>query len=689
MDLRKIVLSAFKSGKIENKTQKEIITTLHLSPHYKKPLTAVIKKLSDERLIIKSPNGKYCTPERAGVFCATVKANAGGYAFLIPDGYAEREHDYFVPAKHLNGALNKDKVLALPHGKGDEAMVLKVLERGVTKISGIIERRYGDYKLLPDDRAYKGKIVIPPPLLNGAHEGDKVLVEITKQYEGFANAKVLQVLGESGELLTEEAAIIATAELNTEFPDYVIQTAQKVSEQEITLDQRRDLRNLLTLTIDGVDTRDIDDAISLENLPSGVRLGVHIADVSHYVKLSGCIEKEAYERGTSVYFPDRVLPMLPPSLSNGACSLNEGEDRYALTCFMTFNEEGEKVDYEICESVIKSNARLNYDQVTALLDGADNNNLSPQIIDTLKDMASLCLKLEEKRKANGEITLDVKDAHIYVDEQGEIVIPEYERALSHRMIEQFMVSANESVADFAAKRGAPFLYRVHEKPTAEKVNLLYGFAKELGVKISNIPEEPTPKDYQKLLTAVEDMPFAPVVNKVMLRSMQKARYCENNLGHFGLASKCYCHFTSPIRRYPDLFVHRVLKAIMHGESNLLEKYATLAPSAALAASKKERIAESTERSVDDLYKVEYMQKHIGEQFDAVISGVIESGVFAELANTIEGFIPIELLPDDYYVHFPERFLLKGRRHAFKLGDEVKVIVIGCDLCARRIQFSLV
>lgn len=689
MDLRKIVLSAFKSGKIENKTQNEIIATLRLSPSYRKPLKAVIKKLADERLIIKSPNGKYSTPEKAGVFTATVKANAGGYAFLIPDGYAEREHDYFVPAKRLNGALNKDKVLAVPCGKGDEAIVLKVLERGLTKISGILQRSYGDYRLIPDDRAYKGKIVIPPSLLNGASEGDKVLTEITKQYESFANAKVLQVLGKSGELLTEEAAIIATAELNTEFPDYVLETAKKVSEEKIVLGDRRDLRNLLTFTIDGEDTRDIDDAISLEEVDGGVRLGVHIADVSHYVKLKGCIDKEAYERGTSVYFPDRVLPMLPPALSNGACSLNEGEQRYAFTCFMTFDANGEKLGYELCESVIKSDARLTYDQVTAVLDDKNDGNLSPEIKQTLKAMAKLCLALEERRKRNGEISLDVKEAHIYLDERGEIVVPDYERALSHRMIEQFMVAANESVADFAERKGAPFLYRVHEKPTAEKAALLFGFAKGLGVNVNAAPEEVTPKDYQRLLSLTEGKPYAPVVNKVALRSMQKARYSKENLGHFGLASNCYCHFTSPIRRYPDLFVHRVLKALLHGENELLDKYAQIAEKAAKDTSEKERIAETAERNVDDLYVTAYMQKHVGSTFAACVSGVIESGIFAELPNTIEGFVPIDLLPDDYYVLFPERFLLKGRRHAFKLGDQINVKVVGCDLCARRIQFSLV
>ena len=690
MDLRKTILSAFKSGKLENKTQNEIIAAMHLPPSYKKPAKAVIKKLASEGLIIKVDGGKYLSPDRAGAFCATVKANAGGYAFLIPDGYKEREHDYFVPAKRLNGALDKDKVLAIPVGRGDEAMILKVIERGRLSVTGRLIKGRGNYFVLPDDRAFNADVLIPRSLLSGAEEGDKVLAEITAHNHDFINGKIIKVLGVDGDFMTEEEAIIASAELNTAFPPYVIETAEKVAGEKVILGERVDLRGLLTVTIDGVDTRDIDDAVSLEIVDDKYRLGVHIADVSHYVKYNGCIDKEAYERGTSVYFPDRVLPMLPKSLSNGACSLNEGEDRYAMSCFMTFDKEGKKLNYEIFESVINSNRRLTYDEVTAVVERGEDGIVTPEIAEMLKAMGELCLKLEALREKDGEVSLDVKEAHIYVDERGEIVIPDYERALSHRLIEQFMVSANESVAEFALKKNAPFLYRIHEKPSPEKVNLLYGFLKELGVNAKGNSEEATPKDFQKILHLIEDKPYAAVVNKVMLRSMQKARYCEENLGHFGLASKCYCHFTSPIRRYPDLFIHRVLKALLHGQDEgQLNRYSAIAKAAATDTSEKERKAEQAERDVDDLYKLEYMRGRIGEQFDAVISGVIESGVFAELPNTVEGFIRVDLLPDDYYDYFPEKFLLKGRRHVFKLGDSVKVEVVGCDLCSRRIQFALV
>lgn len=690
MDLRKTILSAFKSGKLENKTQNEIISALRLPPSYKKPAKAVIKNLASEGLIIKVDGGKYLSPERAGAFCATVKANAGGYAFLIPEGYLEREHDYFVPAKRLNGALDKDKVLAIPYGRGDEAMILKVIERGRHTVTGRLVRGRGNYFVVPDDRAYGADVLIPRSLLGEACEGDKVLAEITAHNHDFVNGKVVKVLGVDGDFMAEEEAIIASAELNTDFPPYVIETADKVASEKVVLGDRVDLRELLTVTIDGVDTRDIDDAVSLEIVDGNYRLGVHIADVSHYVKYNGCIDKEAYERGTSVYFPDRVLPMLPKSLSNGACSLNEGKDRYAMSCFMTFDKSGKKLGYEIFESVIKSDRRLTYDEVTAVVERGEEGIVTPEIAEMLKAMGELCLKLEARRQEGGEVSLDVKEAHIYVDERGEIVIPDYERALSHRLIEQFMVSANESVADFAYKKTAPFLYRIHEKPTAEKVSLLYNFLKELGVNVSCNCEETTPKDFQKVLHLVEDKPYAAVVNKVMLRSMQKARYSEENLGHFGLASKCYCHFTSPIRRYPDLFVHRVLKILLSGQDEeKLNRFRAIAKTCATDTSERERRAESAERDVDELYKLEYMRGRIGEQFDAVVSGVIESGIFAELPNTVEGFIRCDLLPHDYYDYFPEKFLLRGRRHSFKLGDSVKVEVVGCDLCSRRIQFALV
>lgn len=621
-------------------------------------------------------------------FRAKVKGNPQGYAFLIPEGKAERENDYFVPKKYLNGALDGDFVLAVPiRGTKDEARVVQIIERGRKRVIGVFQsdRRAG--YVIPDDRAFSSDVFIPLALCGDAEDGDKVVAEITSYPKDRAvGGKIAEILGRDGDLTVEEEAILRSFGYENSFPYYVEETAEKVAAERVTLSGRRDLRNLLTITIDGVDTRDIDDAVSLEMIDGNYRLGVHIADVGHYVKYNGCIDKEAYRRGTSVYFPDRVIPMLPKALSNGACSLNEGEDRYAMSCFMTFTPSGNRVDFELCESVIKSDRRMTYDEVTAILEGNGN---CPEIEPMLRQMEKLCLILENRRRQAGEVSLDVKEAHIYLDERGEIVIPDYERALSHRIIEQFMVSANEAVAEFAQKRKAPFLYRIHEKPAPEKASLLYGFLRDLGVNARGDTEDARPVDYQRILSEVEDKPYASVVNKVMLRSMQKARYCEENKGHFGLASRCYCHFTSPIRRYPDLFIHRVLKMLLSGDiAGATEKFARLAPSAAIDTSERERQADTAERDVDDLYKVAYMQSRIGEEYEAVISGVIESGIFAELPNTVEGFIPFELLPADRYDYYAEKFLLKGRNHVFRIGDRIRVKVAGCDLGSRRVQFTL-
>jgi len=691
MDLRHIILDGFKSGKLAFKSLNEIPRVLRLSPSYKKSVKATIKQLCAEYVIIKDGSGHYSTPEQAGAFCAKVKANPQGFAFLIPDGKAERENDYFVPKRRLNGALDGDRVYAVPpRGTEDEATVIKILERGKRFVVGRLQiERHAGY-VLPDDRAFDSDVYIPHSLLHGANDGDKVVAEITSYPKGKpVGGKVVEILGEDGDFFTEEDAIIRSNGLRTEFPEFVETTAQRVAEEQVVLHGRRDLRELLTITIDGADTRDIDDAVSLEIFDGKYRLGVHIADVSHYVKLNGCVDKEAYERGTSVYFPDRVLPMLPKALSNGACSLNEGENRYAMSCFMTFDFEGNKLDGELCESVIRSDKRMTYDETTAILNGEKPESDYPLIAPMLRNMEKLCLLLEGKRKAAGEVSLDVKEAHIYLNERGEIFIPDYDRTVSHRIIEQFMVSANETVAGIAEKRKAPFLYRIHEKPAPEKASLLYGFLRDLGVNAKGDCDNARPADYQKILNTVADKPYASVVNKVMLRSMQKARYSEENAGHFGLASACYCHFTSPIRRYPDLFVHRVLKEILHGTlEQTREKYTVIAKKAAVDSSERERVADAVERDVDDLYKIAYMSDRIGEECDAVVSGVTESGIFAELANTIEGYIRFDSLPYDKYEFYPEKFMLKGGRHSYRLGDRLRVKVAGCDLGTRRVQFVL-
>ena len=691
MKLKESILKKIKEGKLTFKNAKAMCDSLGMRYSDRDKVKKALAELEDEGEIIKDGQGGYATPEQLGAFRGTVQGNERGFAFIIPDDKSVRDGDFFVPRRSLNGAMNRDKVLAVhKRGTEDEAYVLKIIERGQKRIVGTFEKDKRAGYVLPDDKHFDSDVYVPLSLCMNAKPGDKVVAEITSYPKNaMVGGKIVEILGESGDFYTEELSIIRSYGLIEEFPAEVERAAEEVARQPITPGKRRDLRNLLTITIDGEDTRDIDDAVSLERDGQNYVLGVHIADVSHYVKLNGKLDREAYARGTSVYFPDMVLPMLPKALSNRACSLNEGEDRYAMSCFMVFDQSGKKLGYDICESIIKSDHRMTYTEVTAILDGDEAvTKKYADVAPMLREIEKLCLKLEKRRKAAGSIDLDVKEAHIYVNEQGEIVIPDYERSVSHRIIEQFMVSANESVADFAFKRKAPFLYRVHEQPSPEKASTFFSFLRDLGITPMGNVQDLQPSDFQKILKEVEDKPYSPVVNRVMLRSMQKARYCEDNLGHFGLASQCYCHFTSPIRRYPDLFVHRVLKKLLAGDDAGAKKtYGPIAHEAGIDTSECERRADMAERDVDDLYKVVYMQDKIGEEFDAVISGVTNFAVFAELPNTIEGIMRIETLPQDSYAFIEEKFLLKGIKHSFKIGDPIRIKVAGCDYGNMRVEFA--
>ncbi|MGN0818294.1 MAG: ribonuclease R [Candidatus Coproplasma sp.] len=692
MSIRDKIIKKISSGELAFAEERKIFSALNIHPAERKHVKKILNELEDDGILMRDSQGGFATPEQVGAFTGVVQGNERGFAFIIPDDKEARPNDYFVPRRALCGALNKDRVLAAhKRGTEDEAYVIKILERGMKRVVGTFEKDRRAGYVIPDDAKFDSDVFIPLSLCGNAKAGDKVVAEITSYpKDKMVGGKIVEVLGESGDFYTEELSIIRSYSLNQTFPSSVERAAQEVSRQPIVLEKRKDFRDFLTITIDGEDTRDIDDAISLERQGDNFILGVHIADVSHYVKYGDKIDREAYDRGTSVYFPDMVLPMLPKALSNGACSLNEGEDRYATSCVMTFDKHGKKLKSEFYESIICSNRRMTYTAVTAILDGdRDACEKYADIAPMLKDAEELCLALENRREKSGSVNLDVKEAHIYVDENGEIIIPDYERSISHRIIEQFMVSANESVAEFLQNKKAPCLYRVHEKPSPEKANNFFAFLKDLGVNASGNTEELKPTDFQRVLNGVEGKPYASVVNRVMLRSMQKARYCEENLGHFGLASECYCHFTSPIRRYPDLFVHRVLKLLINGEGATAERiFSSIAHDAAVDASERERRADMAERDVDDLYKVVYMQDRIGEEFDAVISGVTNFALFAELPNTIEGIIRLETLPQDNYAFVEEKFLLKGINHSYKIGDPVKIKVAGCDYGSMRVEFIL-
>ena len=687
---RQKLLQLFTDGALPPSTLQSVAKFLGASPQDKKKLLALLEELCEDGLLVQSTKGKYGTPEQLGLIKGRLVGNERGFAFLVPDKKTEGEKDFFIPHRNLHGAMHQDLVLA-NRIEGDEAEVFKILERGYTTIVGTFykDRRYGI--LVPDEKKYFSDIFIPWHTCLHVKNGVKAVVRITDYPQGKApGGTIVEVLGDADDFFAEESSIIRSFNLKEEFPAHVEKEAEKAEKRGITaqdLVNRRDFREELIVTIDGEDTRDIDDAISLRKEGENYLLGVHIADVSHYVARLSPLDKEAYERGTSVYFPDRVLPMLPKALSNGICSLNEGEDRLTLSCLMTVNKKGIVTKREIVPGIIRSKHKMTYTQISRILEGdEETTNAYADVKDSVFLFAELTKILQEMRRKKGNVVLEVKEAKILFDGET-ITIPDYERPFSYQIIEAFMVLANETVAEYMQDLEAPFIYRIHEKPSAEKASDFQAFASTLGLKAPFNAEDVKPYDYQKLLLSAENLPVYPVLNRVMLRSMQKARYSEENIGHFGLASKCYCHFTSPIRRYPDLCIHRIIKEIIGGRyENIHSLYGDFVRDAADRSSMTERNAAEAEREVDALYTTMYMSENIGKIYDAVVSGVTSFGVFAELKNTVEGLIPVETLKGEFEC-IPEKFTLKGEKQSFTIGDEIRVRVEDVDFERRRTVFA--
>ncbi len=675
-------------------TSAQIAKKLHLKKREQIEIDKLLRELVKEGKLCADQFGRFGTPEH---FCAKLgklSGNERGFGFFVPN---DGSGDLFIPRKRLNGALHGDTVYAIPvrsNRSDDEGEILTVVERGMTQIVGTyqIKNRQCGY-VIPDERRWAQYVFIPSAKSKRAYHGSKVVARVTHYVEGRApEGEITEILGDGDDFFVEELALIRSHGLREEFPSEVLTEAEKASSSPITqadLVDRADFRELLTVTVDGEDTRDIDDAISIERVGEHYRLGVHIADVTHYVKQNSPLDKEAFARGTSVYFPDRVLPMLPKQLSNGICSLNEGVERLTLSCVMTVDQKGKVLSKKITPSVIKSRHRMTYTEVTALYEGDRlTREKYPDMVEFVQTAMRLTKILKNARERRGGVAMDVKEAKIlYVD--GKIIIPDYERTLSHEMIEQFMVLANESVATLMTQKKYPFVYRIHEKPNPEKAEGLFEFLREAGYNVKLHPENISPADYQQLLKSLVDTPIYATANKVMLRSMMKARYSPENVGHFGLASDCYCHFTSPIRRYPDLCIHRIIKESIADPEGGKKKFEKAVSAASVQSSECERNATEAERDVDALYCVAYMQDKIGESMEGTLSGVTSHGVYVELDNTIEGIVPIDCLPNDEYELIEEKFLLRGRKNAFRLGDRVLVKVVGVDWGARRTQFMLV
>ena len=696
MSSQEKLLDLFRDGTLAGKNETEICKILQIPYREKKRLTDLLYTLCNEGEIYRNDGGRYGTIEQLGLIKGILTSNERGFAFLVPEDKEKYPNDFFIPHKSLRGALHGDTVLMeRTYGReGDEGSVVRILSRGYEKIVGTFRRDRRAGYLYPDERKFSTEIYIPLSDCSHIRNGVKAVAKITSYPYGKApGGEIVEILGDEDDFFAEELSIIRSYDLREEFPPHVEKEAKKQAARGIKeedLLNRRDFRDKLIVTIDGEDTRDIDDAVSLERDGEEYLLGVHIADVGHYVSYRSPLDKEAFERGTSVYFPDRVLPMLPRELSNGICSLNEGEDRLTLSCLMRVDKKGAVKDFEIVESVIRSTYRMTYTEVSKILDGDKEICKKFELVaDMVRLFGELTKILQTMREKKGSISLDVKEAKIILDENDEIRIPDYERAFSYQIIETFMVLANETVARYMHSIEAPFVYRIHEKPGEEKAVAFRTFAQTLGLTARFSADDVKPYDYQRILKSAEGLPTWSVLNRVMLRSMQKARYEPENLGHFGLASDCYCHFTSPIRRYPDLCIHRIIKQVINGGyGEAVEKYGEFVSRAAKQSSERERRATDAERDVDDLYMTMYMSEHLDEELNAVISGVTSFGLFAELSNTIEGFIPIESLYGEYTFD-PDRFRLVGRTESYVIGEEIRVKAVDVDFERRRTEFRLI
>ncbi len=690
MNAKQSLYEKIKDGTFSLLTDAEIARKLRLGRREGLAVRGCLDALVREGKLFRDSRGRYGTAKQFGAKTGSFTGNARGFGFFT----AEDGGELFIPRRAAAGALHGDAVLAMPvRGRSeDEGEILAVLSRGMREVAGVYRTVGAQGVLYPDEKRFCAEIAIPRAKSLGCKNGDKAVAKICAYRADGPEGEIVEIFGKSGELFPEEAALLRAHELRQTFPADVKAEARSVAAPALSEKDfagREDLRGELIITVDGEDTRDIDDAISVRKNADGTfSLGVHIADVSAYVRPDGALDREAFARGTSVYFPDRVLPMLPEELSNGVCSLNEGADRLTLSCLMTVDADGRTVKKRLVPSVIRSRHRMTYREVAALAEGEKAACAKyPDLAEFTACAAELTRILQRARHARGGIALDVKEAKIlYTD--GKIILPDNERKISHEMIEQFMVLANESVAELMTEADVPFVYRVHERPAPEKAESLRDFLNGAGIAVSFDPQNVVPRDYAALVSSLEGSPLSPVVSRVMLRSMMKAKYAPENCGHFGLASPCYCHFTSPIRRYPDLAVHRIVKETLKDPARARERFKKAVAEIAAQSTRCEKRAAEAERDVDALYLVAYMQEKIGEEYGATVSGVTSFGLFAEADGAAEGFIPVETLPDDYYLFDEARCVLRGTKNSFRLGERIRIAVAAVDWGARRTQFTL-
>jgi ribonuclease R len=669
-----------------------------------KELVKTLNALEERGEIVRTRTNRYGVPEKMNLVRGRLQSHPKGFGFVIPD--TPGADDIYVHANDMNGAMHGDTVLVRVEketgGNRLEGRIIRVVERGVTEVVGTFKDETYYAYVIPDEKRIGKDIFIPKTAYNGAVDGHKVVVRIVRYPEGRVNpeGEVIEILGHKNDPGVDILSIIRKFGLPEAFPADVLAEAEavpdEISEEEIK--DRRDLRDRMMVTIDGADAKDLDDAVSLEKLPNGnYLLGVHIADVSYYVREHSALDQEAYRRGTSVYLVDRVIPMLPHRLSNGICSLNPKVDRLTITCDMELDAEANLVTYDIYLSVIRTNERMTYTDVRKILEENDEALMERynELVPMFRLMEELARKLRAKRMRRGAIDFDFREAKIYVNEEGTPTeIGFRTRSIAESIIEEFMLAANETVAEHFHWMKQPFMYRVHEEPNPEKLMAFMEFVTNFGYSVRGKGNSVHPRALQQLLEEVKGTPEEVIISTVMLRSMKQARYDAESLGHYGLATDFYTHFTSPIRRYPDLIVHRrIHEWLENGElsEKRLAYWAEQMPIIAEHASQRERIAVDAERETDDLKKAEYMLERIGEEFEGVISGVTSFGIFVELPNTIEGLVHISYLTDDYYHYHEKAYALIGERTGkqFRIGDVVQVRVSNVNVDERAIDFEIV
>ena len=662
----------------------------------------ILADMEKDGSIIRTKNNLYGIPEKMNLVVGTLQGHRRGYGFLIPDN--KELDDVFISSDDLNGALHGDRLvvrvnLKSPESKKQEGEVIRILEHANETLVGLYESSKNFAFVIPVDTRINKDVFVTKSDSNGAQNGQVVEVKITKWADTRRNPEgfVTEIIGFKDEPGVDIKSIIMQHGLPEEFPEEVLTQAEKISET-ITpeeLEGRLDLRNTTTFTIDGADAKDYDDAISIDKLDNGnYKLGVHIADVTHYVREGTPLDKEALERGTSVYLVDRVIPMLPEKLSNGVCSLRPNEDRLTLSVMMEIDSKGKVISHSTHESVISSKERLIYTDVSDILECQDEalTKKYNHILKDLKNMEDLAAILKDQRDRRGSINFDFPESRIGLDEKGNpIDIVRVERRVADGIIEEFMLITNETVSEYMHWSEIPFLYRIHEDPDPEKIEVFNKFIHNLGYSLKGT-QDVHPKELQQLIKKIQGEPEEKVISTLMLRSLKKARYSAVIDSHFGLASEHYSHFTAPIRRYPDLQIHRIIKEFINGQitDKEIKKLNKRLPEVAEISSRMERRADEAERETDDLKKVEYMKDKIGEEYDGIISGVLPSGFFVELENTIEGMVRISSLTDDYYT-FSEQiygFLGDRTKKVYKLGDAVRIKVVGISIAARQIEFSL-